>query len=137
MLTRKLLTLTFAVGTLAWGVCFLPPLPHRTPHPPPIHIDLKGIQSIRVVAKNSSDSQHLDPAILAREVANNPNLYIKETGVKAGTVKENGVEDAVLEITVLSENAAPVSPRPMSTIADWAFKIRISASLTKHDGQQV
>lgn len=138
MLEKKLVTLVCAVGILACGACFLPPLPqHRPPPPPPPILDLQGIQSIRVEVTNNSASRHLDPSGLAQAVANAINWRTKDHGVSAHVQKEAGDGDAVLAVTVLSETATPETTAKNSGLTRWSFLVGTSASLTKLNGQRV
>jgi hypothetical protein len=131
---KKLLTLAGVVGILACGACFLPPLPQHKPAPPPIRDGLVGIQSIRVEVANTSPSQHLGSADLARKIAGAINEQSWKTKVSAHVGKEAGGEDAVLVITVLSET---VEPAESSKPGRLTFLIKDSATLTRLDGTLV
>jgi hypothetical protein len=127
MLGKKLVTLACAIGILACGACFLPPPPY---HPPP-GLDLHGVQRIRVEAENVSESHHLDPSDFASMVAIYINYLTSETRVAAASEKEAGVAESVLHVSVLSESMLPyrIEKRALP------FKISISATLTKPDGE--
>jgi hypothetical protein len=132
MVKKKLLTLAGVVGILACGACFLPELPqHTTPPPPPVHIWLDGVQSIRVEVANASPSHHLDSAALARKIADAINEQSWKTKVNAHVGKQAEGEDAVLAITVLSETAVPAKSGRLT------FLIKDSATLTRLDGALV
>jgi hypothetical protein len=128
MVEKKLLTLACAVGILACGACFLPPLPEHQPPPP--RIELQGIQSIRVAAANVSELHHIDPSALAKAVANSIELRARETGVNATAQGSAGPADAVLAITVLSESAI----LSLSSNKRLSLLINVSATLTRQDG---
>lgn len=146
MLKKKLITLACAVGILSFGACFSIPIgqqPSPPPPPPPILLDLQGIQSIRVAVENSSESHHLDPQILAQAMANEINWETREA--LAGAHIETGAqeEDAVLNVTILSETATPSPqlsvPEPPGTLkaGNWSLLFKISATLTRKDGQVI
>jgi len=134
MVEKKLLTLAGAVGILACGSCFLPPLPQRNPPPPPVRMGLSGIRSIRVEVANSSPTHHLDPASLAQKIADAINEQSWRTKVSAYAGKEADGGDAVLAITVLSET---VEAAPLEKNVRLIFLIHDSARLTKADGIQM
>jgi hypothetical protein len=131
MLGKKLLTLTCAAGILACGACFGPI--YRPPPPP--SLDLQGVQSVRVEVTNDSESHHLDPSDLARRVAYNINWQTRNTGVSAHIQMEDGPGDAVLRISVLNESVSP--SRPPASHKKLSILIRISARLTRKDGQVI
>ena len=54
MFEKKMLTLCCAIGILAFGACFLPPLPQRQPPPPPIRSGLRGLSNVEVAVANQS-----------------------------------------------------------------------------------
>jgi hypothetical protein len=138
MLEKKLVTLLCAAGILACGACFLPPLPQRPPPPPPPHLDLQGIQSIRVEVTNNSESHHLDPSDLAQAVANSINWQGKETRVDVHVQKEACDDDAVLAIVIVNESAAlGATAAKGDPNKEWLFEVKISATLTRKDGQVV
>ena len=129
MVKKKLVTLACAIGILACGACFLPPLPEHQPPPP--RIELLGVQDIRVAAANVSELHHIDPSALAKAVANSIELRARETGVNASAQEGAGAAgDAVLAITVLDESATP-SP---SSNKRLSLLINVSATLTRQDG---
>jgi hypothetical protein len=143
MLKKKLLTLACALGILSFGACFPIPIgqqPSPPPPPPPIRLDLQGIRSIRVAVENRSELQHLDPAILAQEIANQINWQSR--GALVGGHAESGAqyEDAVLNVTILSETATPSpgmsvpGPPGTSRAGNWSLLFKISATLTRKDG---
>ena len=139
MLEKKLVTLGCAVGILACGACFLPPLPQHEPLPPPVRLDLKGIQRIRVEVSNNSESHHLDPNALAGWIEIRINTQARGAGVKAFSQKTpaSADADAVLQVTVLSETLAPDRPESTDGGEQWNVQVSLSAVLTKNDGQVV
>jgi hypothetical protein len=98
-------------------------------------MDLQGIQSIGVNVTNVSASHHLDPTIFAKQTAFDFNLKARKCGVSAHSVNDPGVDQAELEITVLSENATPHSPPTPGKPADWLFQLKTSATLKTKAGQ--
>jgi|ERR1035438_1476691 hypothetical protein len=131
MVEKKLITLACAIGILACGACFLPPLPeHRPPPPPPLpqRLALAGIQSIRVSVTNTSELHRLNPSDLARAVTKSINEQVNETGVSAYDQRYAG--DAVLEIQVLSESSKPFPSGQKGMV----FEVTISATLTRKGG---
>ena len=137
MLEKKLVTLMCAVGILACGGCFLPPLPeHRPPPPPqPLEIDLQGVHDIRVHVTNVSESHHLDPSELAEAVANRINEQAWRTRVNARIDKEPGYGDAVLEIAIVSENATPGTAAGNDGPGKvWFFQVKTTSTLAKLNG---
>jgi hypothetical protein len=139
MLEKKVITVACAVGILACGACFLPPLPEHQPPPPPVLLDLQGIQRIRVEVTNTSESRNLDSDALARWIKIRINSEFRSAGVKAVSQKESVREktDAVMQVTVLKESAILKRMEPDGFEADWDFQINISAVLAKNDGQVV
>jgi len=136
MVKKKLLTLAGAVGILACGACFRPPLPQHAPRRPPVRIGLEGIRSIRVEVANASPWHHLDPAALAQRIADtiNEQSWRMNMKVNAHVGKKAGDGDAVLEITVLSETVEAATP---AKIGSRTFLIKDSATLTRLDGALV
>lgn len=131
MIEKKLLTLAAVVGILACGACFMGPLPDRQPPPPPIRNGFKMIHSIRVEVANTSPSHHLDPAALARKIAETINDQSQKTKVSAHVGKKAGDGDAVLAITILSETVGSAKPGRMT------FLLKDSATLTRLGGTLV
>jgi hypothetical protein len=134
MFEKKLVTLACAVGILACGACFLPPLPQHAPPPPPVQLDLHGIQRIRVQVIDNSEPHRLAASDVANWVALRVTSQAKRANVTAFSQKEPANEDAVLQVTLLSETAAP---QPNETGAAWDFHVNVSAVLTKAGGQVV
>jgi hypothetical protein len=134
MVEKKLLTLAGVVGILACGACFLPPLPQHKPAPPQIRDGFVGIQSIRVEVANTSPSQHLGSADLARKVTDAINEQSWKTKVNAHVGNDAEGEDAVLVITVLSETAESAKSSKSRRLT---FLIKDSATLTRLDGALV
>lgn len=134
MLEKKLLTLACAVGILACGACFLPPLPEHRPPPPPLRLNLDGIQSVRVEAMNISETHHLDPVDLAQGVAHAINEKTWKAGLNAYTGKEAGDADAVLRITILNETVDARGPASQANPGSMTISIKDTATLTRQDG---
>jgi hypothetical protein len=139
MIEKKLVTLGCAVGILACGACFLPPLPERKPPPPPVLLDFKGIQKIRLEVSNASESHHLDPEALAGWIEFRIDSDARRAGVKAFSQKNpaSANADGVLKVNIVSETAAPQQGGASVAGEDWTFQIRLSAVLTKKDGEVV
>jgi hypothetical protein len=131
MVKKKLLTLAAVIGILACGACFFGPLPERQPPPPPIHNGLDGVHSIRVEVANASPSHHLDSAALARKIVETINEQSWKLKINAQVGKEAGGEEAVLEVTVLSESVEGVTHSGSGLVK---FLIGDSAALRKRDG---
>src|SRR5271168_4638715 len=104
MLVKKLITLACAVGILACGACFLPPPRMHTP-PPTVPPNLLGINRIRVVASNTSPTQHLDAAQLSLWLANQISGQARNATITGFSAQQAKNEDAVLEVTILNESA--------------------------------
>jgi hypothetical protein len=137
MLRKRLLTLACVAGILAFGACFLPPLPpspHREPPPSP-YANLQGIHSIGVDVTNSSESHHVDPTVLARAVVENINWRASANGVYAHVKNVVSGEEGLLEIEVLSENALSSSPSAVVGMVTRNFKVEMSATLKSNDGK--
>jgi hypothetical protein len=137
MLGKKLLTLACAAGILGSGACFLPPLPQHVPPPPPIRLDLQGIQKIRVEVTNKSESQYLLPDALANFIANRLIARASTAHVEASPQEEAIDEDAVLAVTVLDEAATPIAPLSHGEGNAWDIRVRVAAVLTRKDGKVV
>jgi hypothetical protein len=141
MLEKKLVTLGCAVGILACGACFLPPLPeHRPPPPPPpVLLDLKGIHRIRLEVSNTSESHHLDAEALAGWIEFRIDSDARRAGVKAFSQKNRASADAdgVLQVNIHSETVEPQQGGSSVAGESWTFQIRLSAKLTKEDGEVV
>jgi hypothetical protein len=134
MLEKKILTVASAIGILACGACFLPPLPERKPPPPPLRLNLDGIQSICVVATNSSGTHQLDPVELAQGVAHAINSRAWKDGINAFAGKEDGNADAVLRITILNETVDAKGPASQANPGSMTFSVKDTATLTRRDG---
>ncbi len=139
MLEKKLITLGCAVGILACGACFLPPLPQHEPMPPPVRLDLQGIRRIRVEVTNESQSHDLDPNALANWIEIRIDSQARRAGVKTFSQRDHASvdADAVLKVAVLDESALPVRMRSNGSDEDWNFQVNISGVLTKKNGQVV
>jgi len=138
MLGKKLVTLAGAVGSLACGACFLPPLPQRKPPPPPpIHTELQGIHQIRVVVTNASSAHHLDAAQVSQWVADQITAQAPGTATTGFSAQQAGNEDAVLEVTILSESATPAEATTPEGKQRWELRLNLTAVLTRNDGRVV
>jgi hypothetical protein len=137
MLVKKLLTVACALGILACGACFLPPIPApRHPAPPtPVQAGLHGIHRIRVVATNVSDSRHLNADELAMEVANRINWLARDTGITASASSQTGDEEAVLEVKIDKESATPSTVFSTEKVEAWSFSIEVSTTLMDRGGR--
>jgi hypothetical protein len=139
MLKKKLLTLACAVGILASGACFVPALiddVHRPP-PPPMSIDLHGIRRLDVTVTDTSTLKKVDTDKLADQIRFELNELSRDTKVKARDPKDRKPADASLKITVLDESATPSPEKDAFEQEFWIFRIRIAASLTTRDGQEI
>jgi hypothetical protein len=134
MLEKKLVTLVCAAGILACGACFLPPLPQHAPPPPPVQLDLQGIHRIRVQVTDNSEPHHLVASDVANWVGLRLTAQARRAHVTAFSQKEPANEDAVLQVTLLSEAAGPQSTGDSRV---WGFHVNVSAVLTKAGGQVV
>jgi hypothetical protein len=135
MLEKKLLTLACAAGILACGACF-GPISSPPPLPPPL-LDLHGIQSIQVVVTSVSESHHLNLSDLAGRVTYFINWQTQHTGVSAYAQQQAEPGDAVLQITILSETVDLSSSPPLTARKKLPFLIKVSATLTRQDGQVI
>ena len=137
MLRKKLLTVACALGILACGACFLPPLPAPRPTAPPVPIQPRwhDIYGVRVVATDVSDAHHVDGENLAMKVANRINWMARDTGIRAVASSQPGSEQAVLELKILKESATQSTFTSTSTQDRWLFSIEASVSLTDRNGQ--
>jgi hypothetical protein len=122
---KKLLTVGCAVGILAWGACFDPP--------PRIRLNLQGSRRIVVRVTNTTETRHIDPAVLGPCIAHavNSDLRGKATAVVGG---EPGPEDIVLNVTISKEEAQPDPFDKKPNVTRWVFNVTLSASLNRSDG---
>jgi hypothetical protein len=137
MLEKKIVTLACAAGILACGACFLPPLPMHKPPPPAVPPNLRGIGRIRVQVMNASPTQHLDATQLASWLANQINDRADHTTVTGFAAQQPGNEDAVLEVTILSESMTLHSAAVSIGKPTWEIQLSLTATLTRVDGQVV
>jgi hypothetical protein len=135
MFEKKMLTLCCAIGILAFGACFLPPLPQRQPPPPPIRSGLRGLSNVEVAVANQSESRHLDAFELALQVAGQINALYGRTGVRAFAGEPGRPADAVLKIDVLHETATLHPSTNPSSPETWEFEIALNATLTRTNGE--
>jgi len=142
MLEKKLLTLCCAIGILAFGACFLPPIPvHHpstpTPLPPPpptLATDLHGVQVIHVVVQNASTTRAVDPARLAQWVTDCINDKTRYTGIHAYTGDGETTGAALLKIEIAKEDAAQKRVDSGSSVGLWLVRLELAATLTGADG---
>lgn len=133
MLEKKLLTLACALGILACGACFLPPLPeHRPPAPPPPIASL-GVNNICVSVTNRSDAPHIDPAVFAGRVIVNINRR-SPAGAPRARFCGGASPDATLQISIAGESVALEQSNPPSANLRYTFHLRIDATLVTPDG---
>ena len=137
MFKKKMLTEACALGILACGACFLPPLPAPRPTAPPMPVAprWRHVYGVRVVAADVSDSHHLDGEDLAMKVANRINWMARDTGIRAFASRQAGSEQAVLELRVEKESATQSAASAAQKLDTWSFSIGISAMLTDRSGQ--
>ena len=136
MFKKKLLTLACAAGILACGACFMPPLPHRAPVPPPLRAEMQGIETIRVEGTNVSAQRNIDPSELTNAVANSINWRSGQTGIRASVQNGAVEENAVLKIVILSERATPGMLLEKGRQL-WSFQLKTSSTLTGKDGHVI
>jgi hypothetical protein len=102
-----------------------------------VHLDLQGIRSIGVEVTNTTPARHIETSELARSVA----LQIKNQGRRANVTafpfSNTGGEDAILQVSVLSESATPASNPSNGRSVRWDFQISVSAVLTRKEGTVV
>jgi hypothetical protein len=134
MLVKKLITLACAVGILACGACFLPPPRMHTP-PPPVRPNFLGINRIRIVTSNTSPTQHLDAAQLSIWLASQISAQARGATITGFSAQQPGNEDAVLEVTILSESATPLTGTNPGDKQNWELRLSLTAVLTRNDGQ--
>jgi hypothetical protein len=103
MFEKKLVTLCCAVGILACGACFLPPLPERkTPLPPA----LASVHNIAIHVEDGTAGNLFDPLIMSNATAGNFNRLWNEFAVRAEGFSTGKPSDAALRITVLRKTAS-------------------------------
>jgi len=135
MLERKLVTLACAVGILATGACFLPPLPNRAPAPP-IALDFEGIQKIGVEVVNKSSAQRLPASNVAGFIEQRLTTEGRRAHLEAFSAESHTPQDALLQVTILSESATPAAYANGTGIA-WDLNVSASAVLTKTGGKVI
>jgi hypothetical protein len=135
MLEKKLVTLAAVAGILLCGGCIFIPSGSEPPAPPPL-IDLQGVHRVEVEVTESSAAHHVEPAALARTVADTINWKTKGNGIKAVAPKTPGKADAVLQITILDESAVPLA-KQTADYARFTFHFKVSAKLTGQDGKVI
>ncbi len=130
MLEKKLLTLACAIGILAFGACFLPPLPQPKASPPPV---LASVHLIAVQVEDGTEGNLFDPLIMSKATARNFNELWKEFPLRAEAFSDGEASDAVLRITVLHKTA---SCAPQSKGKQFcSFEMIASFALTAADGR--
>jgi hypothetical protein len=137
MLKKKLVTLACAVGILACGACFLPPLPEHVPAPPPVQLELQGVHRIHVVVENASPAHHLDADKLASWIAVRAKSLGRSKKVTAFGGPSAPDQDGELKVTVLSETATPAQNAKKDGPAEWTFQVNVSAELRNTAGVSV
>jgi len=129
MVRKKLLTLAGAVGILACGACFLPPLPQqKEPLPPP----LASMHRIVIYVEDGTADNLFDPVIMSGATASNFNRIWVDYRVRAETSNAGGDRDAVLRITVLSKTESCV---PRGNGEYCSIELLASYTLTAVDGR--
>jgi hypothetical protein len=138
MLAKKLLTLACAFGILICGACFAPPYnPPPRPAPPPLHIDLRGIRRIDIIATDESQLKKLDVHKFADRMAIEINVLSRDTRVRVRHQDDPKPADGVLKITVLEEKARLTPVKDVPSVVNWTLEIRVAASLTNRAGQEI
>jgi hypothetical protein len=132
MAGKKLLTLACAVGILACGACFLPPLPPPKPKP---GIYLHSIRSIGVSVRNETESHHVNPSLLQQAAVMHINLLTN--GIQVNAVGQGPVasDDAVLEVAIVNERVSEFPPSHPGGCRELEFQISVYATLTRKDGR--
>jgi hypothetical protein len=133
MLVKKLITLAGALGILACGACFLPALLDRQP-PPPLIPAMQSIKTIAVVATNSSSTHYIDTDRLETAIAKEINRRHGDTKIRAQVGAATGPADATLSVNIREESATAIPGKSLGTML-WNFEPRVSATLTRADGQ--
>jgi hypothetical protein len=103
MLEKKLVTLACAVGILACGACFLPPLRDPAPPLPPA---LASVHIIAIQVEDGTASNLFDPLIMSSATAINFNRLWNEFPLRAEASNAGGPSDAALRIAVLRKTAS-------------------------------
>jgi hypothetical protein len=98
MIEKKLLTLACAVGILACGACFLPPLDEPKPQLPPA---LASVHIIAIQVEDGTGSNLFDPLMMSSATVSNFNRLWSEYPVRAKALNAGGPSDAVLRVVVL------------------------------------
>lgn len=128
MLEKKLLTLACAIGILAFGACFLPPIYHNPPAPPPsLRPELSHIRTLHVRVTEASQPGHIDTDRVAKSISEEVKLL---TDGYIVVTPASSTADAVLDVTVTQENASAQTVNPASGNTIWLFEINFSSSLT-------
>jgi hypothetical protein len=122
---KKLLALGCAVGILAFGACFTPP--------PRIRVNLHGAHRIVVRVTNTSETRHIDPAMLSKCIADLVNLCI-EGHAKAVADGEIRPGDAILDIAILKEDAVEQTARKPRDSTLWRISLTLATNLRRSDG---
>jgi len=135
MLEKKLLTLAGAIGILAFGACFLPPLPYHQHAPTPRHVDFTGIHVIRVKVSDVEGKKQVNLADLAQAVAAKITMLGQATGLNAQAGELKGEPDATLEISIGNEYVISDSSASEGRPGNWTVTVWTSAVLMKPDGE--
>ncbi len=137
MLRKQLITLAAILGILGCGACFLPPLIPRTPPPPPMHIDLRGVRTIGVTAANESEMHRLDAVQMAKSLAEDANDSVQETRVRLRAHRDGRDEDAQLKLVILKETAIRLPQRKPGAVQTWALRLNMAMTLTARNGRVI
>jgi hypothetical protein len=137
MLREKLLTIACAVGILACGACFLPPI-DSPPHPtaPPLREALRGIKTIRVVVDDASEAHTLDPSELASCIAGALRSRVWRTHVELEDQETPQAGDAVLHIKLIKVTST-TDPGTNEMARLWFLEVALSATLIDAHGQTI
>jgi hypothetical protein len=131
MVRKKLVTLACAVGLLACGACFLPPLPQ--PAPPPLRLPLGRSRAVRVEVTNDAPTHHIDPVEFRGWIVAAINLQRQPVVPPAHIDGEASPDDAVLQIHIVDESAIAEPANPAVANAA-AVQVTLDATLTRPDG---
>jgi hypothetical protein len=132
MIAKKLVTLAGAVGILACGACFLPPLPQHNP-PPPLSPALASVHSIAIQVENGTADNFFDPLMMSKATAANFNRLWKEYRVRAEAFNAGEPNDAVLRIIVVRKTTS-CTPENKG-IQFCSFEVIASFTFTAADGR--